>query len=271
MPDDTNLLRRIDRYLDAVPRTSARTEVVGPFTLFVTDGPGWPFYARPTPGALTFSTDDVAAVRERQRALTQPEEIEWIVEVTPEVGPVASSAGMRVTEHPLMHLPRGAFVRSGVPTGVRVRIAAADDDVATIHAVAALGFGAPGPSAGASSPEVVREAAARVDDGMVGFTRARIERGLTVTAVATAADRVVAVGSHNPLGGTSEIVGVATLPAFRHRGIGTALTSALVLDAFGRSISTVFLSAGDERIARVYARLGFRTIGAAGLAEPRVG
>lgn len=37
---DPELLGRIDAYLDAVPRASARAEIIGPFTLFVTEGTG---------------------------------------------------------------------------------------------------------------------------------------------------------------------------------------------------------------------------------------
>jgi hypothetical protein len=47
------LLDRIDAYCDAVPRTAARAEAHGPLTLFVNDGPGWSFYARPTRGTAT--------------------------------------------------------------------------------------------------------------------------------------------------------------------------------------------------------------------------
>ncbi|MGZ5345586.1 MAG: GNAT family N-acetyltransferase, partial [Actinomycetota bacterium] len=79
MPDDLTLLRRIDAYLDAVPRSAVRTEAVGPFTLFVQEGNGWRYYARPTPGAEAFTPSDVESVRARQRELGQPEAIEWVV------------------------------------------------------------------------------------------------------------------------------------------------------------------------------------------------
>lgn len=64
------LLERIDAYLDEVPRRGpVRAEPIGPFTLFVTEGPGWPYYARPTIGATGFSEEDALRVRERQREL----------------------------------------------------------------------------------------------------------------------------------------------------------------------------------------------------------
>ena len=42
----------------------------------------------------------------------------------------------------------------------------------------------------------------------------------------------------------------------------------LVDDALARGARTVFLSATDAVVARIYARLGFRKIGTAMIAEP---
>ncbi|WP_405407995.1 GNAT family N-acetyltransferase [Streptomyces decoyicus] len=76
-----------------------------------------------------------------------------------------------------------------------------------------------------------------------------------------------------PVGAVSEIVGVGTLPTARRRGLGLAVTAALVADARSRGVEPVFLSAGDEDVTRIYARLGFRRIATAlivGPAEQRV-
>ncbi|WP_308686579.1 GNAT family N-acetyltransferase [Streptomyces caniferus] len=75
-------------------------------------------------------------------------------------------------------------------------------------------------------------------------------------------------GQHRPVGKVSEIVGVGTLPAARRRGLGLAVTAALVADARSRGVETVLLSAGDEDVARLYARLGFRSVATALIAEP---
>ena len=98
--------------------------------------------------------------------------------------------------------------------------------------------------------------------------RARLAAGQTVTAAALLGATPVAVGSHQPVGAVTEVVGVATLPAVRRRGLGLAVTSLLVEDAARRGIATAFLSAGDDAVARVYARLGFRRVGTACIAEP---
>lgn len=75
-------------------------------------------------------------------------------------------------------------------------------------------------------------------------------------------------GQHQPVGKVSEIVGVGTLPSARRRGLGLAVTAALVADARSRGVETLFLSAGDDDVARIYARLGFRLVATALIAEP---
>ncbi|MGR8010622.1 hypothetical protein [Streptomyces hypolithicus] len=47
-----------------------------------------------------------------------------------------------------------------------------------------------------------------------------------------------------------------------------AVTAALAADARGRGVRTVFLTATDDAVARIYARAGFRQVGTAMEAEP---
>jgi hypothetical protein len=70
------LLGELEVYYDAVPRSTARPERIGAFTLFVNPGPGWPLYARPSPGSTGFTIEDVQRVRGRQRELGIPETFE---------------------------------------------------------------------------------------------------------------------------------------------------------------------------------------------------
>jgi len=251
----------LDSYYDAAPRSAARTEEIGPFTLFVSEGP-WPYYARPRLGATEFA--DLEAVRARQRELGAPEAFEWVHETTPALLPLVREAGLDVLEAPLMVLERAAFRAPDAPPSITVRILDPDDDaLAASVAVANVGFGAEGTAAG---PEGVRERDAALPQGELSFRRERLRRRFTVTAVAENASGPVAVGSHNPVGDVTEVVGVATLPAVRRQGLGGAITGALVNDALAGGADVVFLSAGSEDIARVYHRLGFRRIGTACIA-----
>jgi ribosomal protein S18 acetylase RimI-like enzyme len=266
-PDHRELLRRIDRYLDAVPRAVVRTEGIGPFTLFVNEGRGWRYYARPTPGATVFTPEDVHAVRERQRALDQPEEIEWVTELSPGVGPAVEGAGMRPLGHPLMHLPLDGFTPIEAPAGVEVMLVAPQGDLALMNAVANIAFAAPGTSVHLNDGSALDAAVAAADPDTIAFTRERLADGFTVMAMAKVEGDPVAVGSFQSTDGAAEITGVATLPGFRRRGIGAALTSYLASEAFARGVEVIFLSADSHDVARVYGRLGFVTIGSVGAAE----
>ena len=262
MRTDLTLLRRVDAYLDAAPRTGARTETIGPCTLFLNEGHGWRYYARPTPDASGFTADAIGAVRARQRELVQPEAFEWIGELAPEVGPAAEATGMQVVDHPLMVLSRDVEI-GPAPEGVDVAIVDADDDLAALSAVAEVGFAAPGTASGEPGAAEAAAAAGRQSPDTIAFQRGRMVAGLTVAAAARVSGVVAAVGWHQPLEGVSEIVGVATLPVFRRRGLGAAVTAALVADALERGIDLVFLSADDDDVARVYAKVGFERVGTA--------
>ena len=224
-----------------MPRSAARVEEVGPFTLFVGTG-AWPYYARPRLGLEhEFTAADVEAVRARQRELGVPEAFEWVHETTPSLLR-RDARTLEVLEAPLMVLDRAAWrppettarLRAGSDPTTTSRPCRAVQDVAFTH-----GGTAPG-------PEGIAERDAR---------RAR-RHVLPARADARAAERDGrrrARGyARSPPGCTSrsatvtEIVGVATLPAVRRQGLGGAVTGALVEDALDGGVETVFLSAGSE-------------------------
>nr|WP_245654565.1 GNAT family N-acetyltransferase [Streptomyces violens] len=276
---ERELLDRLEEYYDAVPRQGARVEDHGPLTLFVREGQGWPFYARPARGSSArLDATDVQKVRARQRELGIPESFEWVAETTPRLRAAVEESGLVVHEHPLMVLdpgtstdPSGELPGSGNSNdGISVRIVDADDPVLpSALAVPHLAFAEPGTHVGlAGTPQLAEAVDACNRDGSVERARLRIRAGLTVVAAAVEQGSALSAGQHQPLGGVSEIVGVGTLPAARRRGRGLAVTATLMADARSRGADTIFLSAGDDAVARVYARLGFRRIGTALIAEP---
>jgi GNAT superfamily N-acetyltransferase len=251
------VLPDLERYYDAVPRSAARVEEIGPFTVFVGTGQ-WPYYARPRLGEREFAPADVAAVRERQRELGVPEAFEWVHETTPALRDVI---GMEVLEAPLMVLDRSSWRAPEPPSGMTLRVLDADDPaLAAARAVQHVAFGAAGTAAG---PEGLTERDAATDEDGLDFTRERLRRGVSVMVVAESSYGPAATGMHQPVDGVTEVVGVATLPSVRRQGLGGAVTGRLVEDALARGVETVFLSAGSEDIARVYARLGFRRVATA--------
>ena len=265
---DRPLLNVIETYYDAAPRPTATTEEVGPFTLFHRSDPdGWPYYARPRLGLdAEVTSDDVRRVRERQRELDAPESFEWVHQITPSLLAAARGAGLRVDECPLLALfpaPASAPcagpkspVRQRVAPAVTPRVRAlAPDDLDLAPAVGAVhaGFG------GSDT----------IEPGRVGARPRLIGAGLlSMVAAYDEQGDVVGGGSHSPRGETTELTGIAVIPRARRRGIGEALTAALVDDARSRSVATVFLSAQDDAVARVYGRVGFVRVGTACVAEP---
>lgn len=251
----SELFQTLETYYDAAPRPQATTEEVGPFTLFVRrDQSGWPYYARPRLGLdVSVTRADVEQVRERQRELGVPENVEWVHETTPTLLDAARDAGLAVRECPLLVLPDGIDPSaSALPEGTRVVMLSGDSpEIGEVSAAVSAGFSgsdelrdrAPGPQ-----PRLLRE-------GLMAMAGAFDDRG------------AVGGGSHSARGTTTELAGIAVLPRARKQGVGAALTHALVVDARRRGVQTIFLSAQDDAVARVYERVGFVRVGTACIAE----
>ena len=255
------LLTVLETYYDAAPRPSARTEEVGPFTLFVpTDPDGYPYYARPRLGlSQPITGEDLGPVLSRQQELGLPRAVEWVHETTPSLLAAARSVpGMAVQESPLLVLRDAgadpALQGSPGPTD-RVRVLGPDDaDLPLTLGAVAAGF------SGRDD----------VEPKDVGRRSRLLRQGLIVTAAAyDARGRVVGGGSHGPRGRTTELAGIAVLPRARRQGLGAALAALLAADARERGMETVFLSAQDDAVARVYERVGFVRVGTACIAGPQ--
>ncbi|MFC4147948.1 GNAT family N-acetyltransferase [Micromonospora mangrovi] len=260
----------LDAYLDAAPRPDCDPVEVGPFTLFVSRSP-WPYYARPTVGRrapITAGDLDAltAACAERGVGLG----IEWVHEVHPELAALVTAYGLDLSSHALMRAEAGDVAATAVD-GVTLRIVAAGDPALLAgRATADVAFTAGGTDVG---PEGAAERDAflgKLDPALVAHLNDRARRGLTVTAVAEDPEEgVVAAGSYQPMGAYAEIMAVATLPSARRRGLAGALTALLARHAHDEAgVRTVLLSAQDDAVARVYARVGFQQVGTAHAAEP---
>ncbi|WP_457031610.1 GNAT family N-acetyltransferase [Kitasatospora sp. P5_F3] len=265
----TDLLDRLERYYDTAPRSSARSESFGPLSLFVREGEGWPYYARPALGwtGAPVTVADVDRVRARQRELGQPECFEWVAETTPGLRAAVEGSGLSVHEHPLMVLDPAAAT---APSATARVVGADEPALAAALAVAFLSFSEPGTAIGTAGREELAAMTAKLtDDGTAARIAGRVRDGLSVVAAAFGPDgTALCGGQHLPVGPVSEVVGIGTLPSARRQGLGYAVTSVLVADARARGVETVFLSAGDQDVARIYARVGFRPVGTALIAEP---
>lgn len=265
--DVDDLLDRADAYLDAAPRAVCDTVDTGSFTVFLGRGTPWPFYARPRRGHPAPGPEDVAAARAVQREHGVEETFEWVHERAPGLAETLEEQGFEVVLHPLLVLLEPLEVDP--PAGIRLHVVDAADRE-RIHAgrvVADLGFAAAGTDVGAVGA-AERDAAVLAPWGDAdAFTQERIRTGRTVQMVAEDDSGVLASGYHQPVGTATEIVGVATLPAARRRGLAAALTAGLVAHALSSGVDLVLLSSSDDAVARVYERVGFRRVGHAGGAE----
>jgi ribosomal protein S18 acetylase RimI-like enzyme len=260
-------LSRVDDYLHAVPLSGAEALDVGPFTLFRSTIV-WPYYARPVPASgATITVADVEQLRARCEELELPLSLEWVVETCPSLGPAAAEAGLEVHEYPLLVLERADFKPATTSLDSEI-LPASPDVLRQARAVADTAFGTPGTAIAEGGPEARDTTAAGIADEKLATLVKRAKDGFSITAGISGDQGMVASGVHQPVGDTTEIVGVATLPAMRRQGLGAAVTSRLVEHAFANGVDFVFLSAEDDAVAAVYERVGFRRIGHAGAAEP---
>jgi GNAT superfamily N-acetyltransferase len=265
VPTRPGVLECIERYFTTAPLPDARIEEAGALDVPVGD-PAWPHPARPRAGAGPVTEADVRAAVALQQAAGLPATIEWVPELSPEAAAAVRAAGLTVEELPL--LVAADPVDLLLPAGVRLYLVGADDpELPRYQQVAAIAFADPGGRTDvAEGPlDTPAEAAART-----AVLRERIAAGRTVMMVAVEDGEPVAVGSHQPVDvdGTevSEIVGVATLPRLRGRGLGAGMAAALVAHA-RETADLVFLAAGDDDVARVYERVGFARVATTGVAE----
>jgi N-acetylglutamate synthase-like GNAT family acetyltransferase len=270
-------VRQADAYLDAVPRGDAEAIEVGPFTLFRTRGV-WNYYARPTPNLnQPVTLADLVELDRVCQGLGLPLSLEWLPDCCPTLESAVVDYGLTVHEYVLMTLlrseraPGDASSRTArLPAGMSVRLLQPDDPaVPAARAVADVSFGVGGTAAASVGLAERAEMLQAMRPEVVSTVRSRMAAGKMVLAVAEHdTDGVVGSGAYQPVGDVAEIVGVATLPYVRRRGLATAISSLLADAAFASGVRLVLLSAGSEDIARVYTETGFRRIARSLAAEP---
>ncbi|MFC4946390.1 GNAT family N-acetyltransferase [Pseudonocardia sp. GCM10023141] len=253
-----DVLERIDRFCDTVPRAWASATDIGPLRLFTRNGKGWPFYARPVPGGGPITMADVQRVRERQRELGVSEAFEWVYAVAPSMADAAEAAGLEALVCPIMVLD-GIPKSPDLPRGYTARLLGpADGDlgaaVHTLNSVAAAAFGAPPPGAPTEADLTV--------------LRTDLAEGRLAKALICGPNGAVAAGSAQRSGDVVEVAGIGTAIAERGIGLGGAITALLAGAATRAGAELTFLSAGSDAATRVYQRVGFRKVGECAVAEP---
>jgi ribosomal protein S18 acetylase RimI-like enzyme len=249
-----SLLRRLEASVTSGTPTTAEVVDVGPFRAFLSRHTDliWLNYAMPI-GTLEGYGDDrlQAAIADLRKEFADHQRVlrfEFTRELWPELSPALESAGLRFQEaHPLMMCTPQELLPYRKP-GVEVEVLDAAAPATTIYtylAVQGAGFGD-----GPTNPG---------DDEVERF-RARLSAGL-LAGLASVGGQPAGTGQISFGSGLGEMVGVATLPALRRRGVAGTLCSLLVQNAFERGAEFVWLDAADELAQSVYAKLGFQLVG----------
>jgi ribosomal protein S18 acetylase RimI-like enzyme len=236
-------------YLRAAAARTHDAVHMPPFALFFNPNDSLRFYnyAIPLEPIDSVAPETLAALRaefaRRQRLLR----FEFIRQYAPHLAPALAAAGLTEEgENPMMVCTHASFRPAPAVPGLEIRRLAPGsrrDDLAAFISVQGQSFG---------EDDRVEPTDAQVED-----LRRRSGQG-SRCFLALVHGRPVAAGAHTvPIDGFTELVGIATLPEYRRRGIATALTASMAQAAFRSGVQVAFLGAADERAGRVYERAGF--------------
>jgi GNAT superfamily N-acetyltransferase len=242
------LSERIQAYVRRNAAAGRDTERIGPFLATFTPSDNHPSvnYAIPGTGARP-TPDDVGALVEAYRRRDRLPRIEYLPNLAPAVEPALAAAGFTVEDRlPVMLCERGTEVAQPVPDAVELLAPTTDDEIRGLTVALNAAYG--------ESSLVTDEAVAR--------RRAFVERGgLLVLARDAATGEPVGGGLGDVVDdGLSEFAAFGVVEPYRRRGVAGAITTWLTRAAWAAGATTVFLTAGDESAARVYARAGFRRV-----------
>ncbi|MFZ1752543.1 MAG: GNAT family N-acetyltransferase [Caldilineaceae bacterium] len=244
------IARRVQGYLHVKARAGRESLAVGGFTLYLpvrteTGGVGLAVPNRPD-CALNSSVleriEGIAAKRGHRVC------VHGLDSFAPALTAALPAAGYGLSEQtPLLVCEPGQVILPPLEPLEMVTVSADSplEDVAENWNINARGFDPETTLAGAGDAEDFR----RILEKSRAFT-ARLN-GVGVSA-----------GMYTDIiDGVTELVGIATLQAYRRRGFGGALTAFATQTAFADGATLAFLTAASQEASRVYQRVGFRQVG----------
>lgn len=241
-------IQRIQEQLRAAVRLSHDAVPVPPFTCFFNPDSDATYanYAIPQVPVSEGVDDALAALAAVFQERDRRPRFEYLEAFAPDLAAVLERHGYQCEMRSLLMIctPQ-TLTRPAWPAGLTVE--AVDDrtqieTVQDLMTVQARAFG---------DPDAVRTTA---EDAR----RFRERFAALQLFLARMGDSVVSAASLTaPYEGIAELAGIATLPAFRKRGIAGALTFAVTEMAFAQGIDQVFLTAANAEAGRVYGRAGF--------------
>jgi ribosomal protein S18 acetylase RimI-like enzyme len=239
---------RLQAYMRQVLMRGREVVAVPPFTLFFhqIDANTYFNYAIPDEPAGAYLREPLVVLRREFRARSRRPRFEFIEEYAPDLAPALRANGFAEESRTHLMVCTPSTLQPTPETGgmtIQQIDATTPLDLVQEHLdTNSRGFE---PSAEATTLEKAENFR-----GHLGKSR-----GFTVYLEGQAAGAGMFTA---PLDGLTELVGIATLEAFRRRGVATALTAHATRSAFAQGVEVAFLSAADERAGRVYERIGFR-------------
>jgi len=247
-------IERLQAYLRQSAGQIYTSLPIPPFTLF--------FHPKDTFAHFNYAIPDrplagdlsapLAALREAFRSRNRQPRFEFIADFAPDLAPALQAAGfVEESRAILMVCTPDTYCPAPALPGLTITAlteGASLPDIRAVMAVQHEGF-----NMTKREPVTDQEAA----DFQQWLAK-------TTFFLARLAGEPVSAGSlMPPVDGLAEVAGIATLPAYRRRGIATLITAQALEMAFARGVDLALLTAGDERAGRVYERVGFRPLGTA--------
>lgn len=189
---------------------------------------------------------DVRALIELFRARERKPRLEFLPGCAPAVESVLREAGFEVEDRPpLMACPPGGLAAPKPVAGLDLFEPRADEDLFGLVTVQHYAYGEPG----------------EPDRRAIAGLRGTYENG-GIVLLATLEGEPAGGGCCSvPIDGMTEIGGVAVAERFRRRGVGAAVAARLTELAFERGFRVPWLEPSGEASERIYASIGYRTIG----------
>jgi ribosomal protein S18 acetylase RimI-like enzyme len=218
----------------------------GPFTIGLdmhTDDP-MRNYAVPDHGACPSRGEIDALITFFRRSHRIPR-LEYIGQDAPRAWPALAAAGFTVEQRlPVMTATPATPLTPRTPTGITIRLAASDADLAAAATVQHHAYQVPHPP---GPHDIARLARTARHGGLVAIA-------VDYSSGSVAGAGLIDVTGDHPTVG--ELAAVGVLAAFRRRGIASALSAYLAKTAHSQGISLVFLEAKPDE-EQIYRRTGF--------------
>ncbi len=240
--------QRLNAYLRRIAPQGREAVTTGPFlaTFDLEQDNPYLNYAipdddsRPTP-------QEIEAFAAVCRSRNRKPRLEYVPEAAPELEAALRTAGFEVEMRPPVMTCDPVRLRPAeAPAGFVLRAAKTAEEFAAANAALNLAY-----------------AEHNVPDGDPARLMEMCDQGGgCLVALEVATGNTAGAGLFTPPAeGLTEVAGIGVAPAFRRRGLATALTAGLTRTAFEHDVGLAFLTPGGDQAQRAYERAGFEALG----------